>query len=131
MTLHLANHSVRKPLGVVENVLMKVNKVIILVDFMILDVDDDVEVPLILRHLFLNTSSVLIDAKGGKMMLRVGQEQVVFTLPDVMKHTLDHDDMLYFTDETDLIISDCVQEVLALNLLDEYLDKIEVKEVEE
>ena len=131
MTLQLADRSVRKPRGVVEDVLIKVDKLIIPVDFVILDVDDDVEVPLILGRPFLNTSGALIDVRGGKMTLRVGEEQVVFSLPAAMKHTLDHDDAYYFTDTTDLIISDCVQEVLALNPLDEYLEDIEVEETEE
>ena len=48
MTLQLADRSMRKPRGVVEDVLTKVDKLIIPVDFVILDVDDDVEVPLIL-----------------------------------------------------------------------------------
>ena len=65
------------------------------------------------------------------MTLRVGEEQVIFTLPEAMKHTLDHDDAYYFTDNTDLIISDCVQEILALNPLDGYLEDIEVEETEE
>lgn len=55
------------------------------------------------------------------MTLRVGQEEVVFTLLDTLGHTLDHDEKLYFTDETDIVAFDCVQEVLSLNPLDEYL----------
>ena len=65
------------------------------------------------------------------MTLRVGEEQVIFTLLEAMKHTLDHVDAYYFTDNTDLIISDCVQEVLALNPLDKYLEGIEINEVED
>ncbi|XP_039135746.1 uncharacterized protein LOC120273170 [Dioscorea cayenensis subsp. rotundata] len=91
MTLQLADRSVRRPRAVVEDVLVRVDKLIIPVDFMILDVDDDVEVPLILGHPFLNTSGALIDVKEGKMTLRVRDEQVVFTLPEAMKHTHNHD----------------------------------------
>lgn len=96
-------------------------------DFVILDVDNDVEVSLILGCPFLNTSGALIDVNEGKMTLRVGEEQVVLTLLEVMKHTLNHDDTLYFTDETDLIISNCVQEMLALNPLDDYLEELDSK----
>lgn len=117
MTLQLADWSVRKPRGVVQDVLIRVGKLIILVDFIVLDVDDDVKVPLILGRPFLNTLGSLIDVKWGKITLRVGDEEVVFTLPDAMKHTLDHDDILYFTDETNLIISDHVREVLAMSPL--------------
>ena len=128
MTLQLADRSIRKPRGVVEDVVVKVDKFVFPVDFVILDVDDEVEVPLILGRPFLNTSGALIDVKEGKMTLRVGEEEVIFKLPEAMKHTLDHDDSLYFTDETDMIISDCVQEVLALNPLDEYLEELDHKE---
>ena len=62
------------------------------------------------------------------MTLRVGEEEVIFKLQEAMKHTLDHDDSPYFTDETDMIISDCVQEVLASNTLDEYLEELDHKE---
>ncbi|XP_039126184.1 uncharacterized protein LOC120262175 [Dioscorea cayenensis subsp. rotundata] len=120
----------RKPRGVVQNVLVRVDKLIIPVEFVILDVDDDVEVPLILGCLFLNSSRTLIDNKGWKMTLRVGDEQVVFTLPEAMKHTLDYDDTLYFTDVTNVIIYDYVQKVLTLNPLDEYFDGIEIEETE-
>ena len=47
---------------------------------MILDLDDRVEVPLILTRPFLGTSQALIDAKDGKMVLRVVEEKVVFKL---------------------------------------------------
>lgn len=94
-------------------------------DFVIIDVDDDVEVPLILGRPFLNTSGAVIDVKDGKMTLRVGEEEVVFTLSKAMKHTLDHDDTLYFIDKTELIISDCVQEVLAMNPLNDYLGELD------
>ncbi|XP_039145572.1 uncharacterized protein LOC120282792 [Dioscorea cayenensis subsp. rotundata] len=48
MTIQLADWSIKKPRGVVEDVLVRVDKLIIPVDFVILDMDDDVEVPLIL-----------------------------------------------------------------------------------
>lgn len=73
---------------------MKDDKLIIPVDFVILCMDDDVEVLLILGCPFLNTSGALTDMKGGKMTLRVGDEQVVFNLPQAMKNTLNHDGAL-------------------------------------
>ncbi|XP_039118484.1 uncharacterized protein LOC120254447 [Dioscorea cayenensis subsp. rotundata] len=56
MMIQLADRSIKKPRGVVEDVLVRVDKLIIPVDFIILDVDDDVEVPLILGRPFLNTA---------------------------------------------------------------------------
>ena len=53
MTIQLANRSVRHPRGNVEDVLVKVDKYIFLANFIVLDVDEDVEVPLIIRRPFL------------------------------------------------------------------------------
>ena len=48
MSLQLADRLVKYPTGKIEYVLVKVDKFIFLVDFVILDMDEDVEVPLIL-----------------------------------------------------------------------------------
>lgn len=48
MTLQLADRFIRHPRKVIEHVLVKVDKFILPMDFIILDVDEDVEVPLIL-----------------------------------------------------------------------------------
>lgn len=46
--MQLADSSIRHPKGIIEDVLVKVDKFIFCVDFVILDVDKDVYVPLIL-----------------------------------------------------------------------------------
>ncbi|XP_039118071.1 uncharacterized protein LOC120253963 [Dioscorea cayenensis subsp. rotundata] len=64
MTIKLEDWSIKKPRGVSEDVLVRVDKLIIPVDFVIIDVDDDVKVPLILGRPFLNTIGALIDPRG-------------------------------------------------------------------
>ena len=51
----MANHSIAKPWGVIEDVFVKVDKFIYPVDFVVLDMGDDNEVPLILGQSFLAT----------------------------------------------------------------------------
>ncbi|XP_039115797.1 uncharacterized protein LOC120251312 [Dioscorea cayenensis subsp. rotundata] len=80
MTIQLADGSIKKPRGVVEDVLVRVDKLIIPIEFVILDVDDDVEVPLILGRPFLNTTGALIDVKCWMMKLRVGDKEFIFTM---------------------------------------------------
>nr|GEZ12490.1 reverse transcriptase domain-containing protein [Tanacetum cinerariifolium] len=58
MVLELADRTISKPTGVVENVFVKVGKFYFPVDFVVLDSIDDPRVPLILGRPFLN----LIDA---------------------------------------------------------------------
>ena len=68
------------PRGIIKVILVKWDKFIFLVDFVILVLDDRVEVALILGKPFLATSQALIDIKDRRMVLRVGVEKVVFKL---------------------------------------------------
>ncbi|CAL1396333.1 unnamed protein product [Linum trigynum] len=62
ITLQLADRSVQVPKGVVD-VLVKVGKFIFPADFVILEMEEDREVPLILGRTFLATGGALIDSK--------------------------------------------------------------------
>ncbi|KAJ9538247.1 hypothetical protein OSB04_030980 [Centaurea solstitialis] len=78
--LQLADRSIKYPYGVIEDVLVKVGKFYFPVDFFILDIDEDKEIPLILGRPFLATGGALIDVQGGKLTLRVGDESVEFNV---------------------------------------------------
>lgn len=59
----LADRSTLHPRGIIEDVLMKVVKFIFPIDFVILDLEDRVEVHFILIRPFLAISQALIDVK--------------------------------------------------------------------
>nr|GEW80394.1 reverse transcriptase domain-containing protein [Tanacetum cinerariifolium] len=61
MTLELANRSISRPIGVAEDVYVKVRKFHFPADFVIIDFDADPRVPLILRRSFLKTERDLND----------------------------------------------------------------------
>ena len=63
ITLQLADRSIKYPRGIVEDVLVKVNKFIFPIDFIVLDMKEDYDVPLILGRLFLATGGALIDVQ--------------------------------------------------------------------
>ena len=58
--------------------LVKVGKFIFLVDFVVINMEEDKEVPLVLGRPFLATGATLIDVKKGELTLRVGIEEVHF-----------------------------------------------------
>lgn len=60
MMIQLVERSICHTNGVVEDMLVKMDRFIFLVDFVICDVDEDVEIPLILGSPFLATSKALI-----------------------------------------------------------------------
>ncbi|XP_073129389.1 uncharacterized protein [Henckelia pumila] len=72
ITLQLADRSITYPRGIVEDVLVKVDKFIFPADFVILDMDEDEETPLIFGRPFLATARALIDVHKGELTLRVG-----------------------------------------------------------
>ena len=61
VTLQLADRSLKHPRGVIEDVLVKVDKFIFPADFIVLDMEEDKEIPIILGRLFLATGRAMID----------------------------------------------------------------------
>ncbi|XP_058755152.1 uncharacterized protein LOC131628322 [Vicia villosa] len=70
MTLLFADHSVKRPYGIVEDVLVKIDKFVFPVDFVILEMLEDEEIPIILGRPFLETGRCLIDIEEGTMTLK-------------------------------------------------------------
>src|SRR5262249_53584443 len=80
MSIQLADRSIRHPRDIIENVLVKVAKFIFPTDFVIIDMDENFEVPLILGRPFLATGRALIDVKQGKLILRVQDEEIILEM---------------------------------------------------
>ncbi|GKB70155.1 putative reverse transcriptase domain-containing protein [Tanacetum coccineum] len=80
MVIEMADRSMQLPKGIVENVLVKINKFIFLVDFIILDMVEDDKVPIILGRPMLATAHARIDVFGKKISLEVGTEQINFDI---------------------------------------------------
>ena len=57
----MPDRTLEKPKGIIEDVLVKVGKFIFQVDFIILDMEEDSQVPLLLGRPFLATGAALID----------------------------------------------------------------------
>ena len=71
MTLQLVVRSLKHSWGVIEDELVQVDKFIFMTDFIILDMEEDKEIPIILEKLFLAIGRVLINEQKGKLRLRV------------------------------------------------------------
>ncbi|KAK2436550.1 hypothetical protein QL285_021538 [Trifolium repens] len=72
--LVLANQSTIHSAGTIEDVLVKVKDLVFPADFMILDIQEDEEHPIILGRPFLATSRALIDVELAELTLRSGEE---------------------------------------------------------
>ena len=63
----MADRIVKRPIGILHDVLVKVESFIFPADFLILDCEVDFEVPIILGSPFLATGRAIIDMEKGKM----------------------------------------------------------------
>ncbi|GJR96190.1 putative ribonuclease H-like domain-containing protein [Tanacetum coccineum] len=79
LIVELVDRTVKYPKGITENVLVGIGKFVFPVDFIILDMPEDIKVPLILERPFLSTARAKIDVYKRKITLRVGEERIVFT----------------------------------------------------
>ncbi|GKB69943.1 putative reverse transcriptase domain-containing protein [Tanacetum coccineum] len=61
LIVELADRTVKYPKGITENVLVGIGKFTFLVDFIIIDMPEDIKVPLILGRPFLSTARAKID----------------------------------------------------------------------
>ena len=65
VTLQLDDRSLKHPRGIIEDVLVKVDKFIFPIDFIVLDMEKDREIPIILGRPLLSIERVLIDVQKG------------------------------------------------------------------
>ncbi|GKC85235.1 reverse transcriptase domain-containing protein [Tanacetum coccineum] len=78
MTLELANRTVTYPIGIAEDVVVRVDGFTFLADFVVVNFEPDQRVPIILGRPFLRTAKALIDLYEEKLTLRVGNDELVF-----------------------------------------------------
>nr|GEW64330.1 reverse transcriptase domain-containing protein [Tanacetum cinerariifolium] len=113
MTLELADRSITRPKGVVEDVFVKVEKFHFPTDFVVVDFKADPRVPLILRRSFLRTGRALIDVYGEEITLQVNDESVTFNLNQTMRYSSTYDDnSVNRVDVIDIACEEFVQDVL-------------------
>ncbi|KAL8462161.1 hypothetical protein ACS0TY_033292 [Phlomoides rotata] len=85
------------PRGIIEDVLINVDKFIFLVDFVVLDIKKDEFIPLILRRPFLATGRAVIDVKKCELILNVDNDHILFNIYKVRKF-LENEDEEYMSD---------------------------------
>nr|GEZ18008.1 hypothetical protein [Tanacetum cinerariifolium] len=113
MTHELADRSITRPKGVAEDVYVKVGQFHFLTDFVVVDFEADIRVPLILGRSFLRTGRALIDVYGEENTLRVNDESVTFNLNQTMRYSSTYDDnSVIRVDVIDIACEEFVQDVL-------------------
>ncbi|GJY05081.1 reverse transcriptase domain-containing protein, partial [Tanacetum coccineum] len=116
MTLKLADRSISRPIGIAEDVYVKVGKFQFPADFVVINFDVDPRVPLILGRSFLKTGRALIDVYDGELTLRVGKEAVTFNLDQTSRYSSNYDNSVNRIDIIDVACEEYSQEFLGFSM---------------
>nr|GEV47135.1 reverse transcriptase domain-containing protein [Tanacetum cinerariifolium] len=122
MVLELADRTISKPTGVVENVFVKVGKLYFPADFIILDFVVDPRVPLILGRPFLSTTHALIDVYEGKITLRHDDQSFTLKCGDTPSISYNNLESLNKVDLIDATCDEYSQELLGFT--DDVLNEV-------
>ena len=79
LNLHLADSTIKKPFGRINDILILANRNYVPIDFIVLDIDCNLSCPIILGRSFLRNIGVVIDMKAGNI-------KFYFPLRKGMKH---------------------------------------------
>lgn len=109
MSLQLDYQSVTYPIGILEDISVRIGQLYIPTDFVIMDIKEDEDILILLGRPFLSTAGVIIDVKRGKMTFKIGDRKVVFILSKFLKVSAIDD-------------SCCV-----IDIIDEYINKLDMK----
>ncbi|GKD46036.1 reverse transcriptase domain-containing protein, partial [Tanacetum coccineum] len=115
MNLELADRSITRPIGVTEDVFVKVGKFHFLADFVVVDYDADPQVPLILERPFLRTAHALIDVYGEELTLRVDDEAITFKVGQTSRYSYNDAKLVNRIDVIDVSCEEYAQEVLGFS----------------
>ncbi|GKC60772.1 reverse transcriptase domain-containing protein [Tanacetum coccineum] len=115
MTLKLADRSITRPIGIAEDVFVKVGKFYFLADFMVVDYDADPWVPLILGRPFLRTDRALIDVYGEEITLRFNDEAITFKVGQTLRYSYNNSESVNRIDVIGVSCEEYAQEVLGFS----------------
>ncbi|GKD51694.1 putative reverse transcriptase domain-containing protein, partial [Tanacetum coccineum] len=121
MYIELADKSTQIPRGIAENVIVKIDRFVFPVDFVVLDIKEDHKIPIILGRPFLDTAHAMIDVFNKKISFEVGDETITFNIEKSMRFPPSDDDTCHSVDIIDLSILNHVQEILPSKTFDSFL----------
>ncbi|XP_074327643.1 uncharacterized protein LOC141665559 [Apium graveolens] len=117
---------IKYPLGILEDAPVRVRKFYIPLDFVVLGMEEDSQIPIILGRPFLCTTCAVIDVKNGTLTLSVGDDKITFTLTSTLKSPLlentcckiDVIDKNFDDELPQILLNDALEAVLMLEALE-------------
>nr|XP_016498866.1 PREDICTED: uncharacterized protein LOC107817528 [Nicotiana tabacum] len=124
MLLQLADHTVKRPTGILDDVLVHVGKFVFPADFVILDCQVDEEIPIILGRPFLATGRALIDCETRELKMRLNDEKVIFNVQQSMRRPSEYANC-FLMETVDVILHEDDVTLTAKDTLEAYMTNLE------
>ncbi|WZZ71975.1 hypothetical protein YC2023_083345 [Brassica napus] len=111
LSLVLADRSVKIPVGILEDLPLMVGNFEIPTDFVLLEMGEEAQDPLILGRPFLTTAGAIVNVRQGKIDIHLGQGNILhFDINEVMKKPTIQNQVFYI-DEMDALADDLLEEL--------------------
>jgi hypothetical protein len=118
ITLQLADRSIKRPRGILEDVLVQVKEFILPADFIVLDMEEtpmQSALPIILGRPFMRTADTKICVKKGTVSMRVNDEKIEFKVFDALKLPQDDNDCFNVC-----VVQSIVEEIFQVHSFDPF-----------
>ncbi|XP_047263646.1 uncharacterized protein LOC124896151 [Capsicum annuum] len=89
MQLVMADRLIKQSVGILHDVLVKVEDFILPADFVVLDCDVDLEIPIIFGRQLLATERVIVDMKLNELKFRLDKKEAKFKMHQPMSQQND------------------------------------------
>ncbi|XP_049414715.1 uncharacterized protein LOC125877471 [Solanum stenotomum] len=119
MRLLMADRSIKHHVGILYDILVKVDRFIFPANFVILDCEIDAYIPIILGRPFLATRRALVDVESGELKFRVNEDVLTFNVCKSMKKPSD----IHVVSTSD-VIDEAVASVSHLMCISEQLEAV-------
>ncbi|XP_025670365.1 uncharacterized protein [Arachis hypogaea] len=119
ISLQLADSSAKIPLGVIEDMIVRVGPFAFPIDFVVLEIEEHKNVSIILGRPFLATRRTFIDVENGKVILRVNEDEFVLDATKAMDYPNVSEECMRID-----IIDSLVEETHSVESLEEELQDI-------
>ncbi|XP_056845060.1 uncharacterized protein LOC130496730 [Raphanus sativus] len=111
LSLVLADRSVKYPVGILEDLPLMVGNCEVPTDFVVLEMGEEAQDPLILGRPFLATAGAIVNVKEGKIDLHLGKRHILhFDIKEVMKKPTVQGQIFYI-EEMDALADELLEEL--------------------
>ncbi|XP_078171999.1 uncharacterized protein LOC144566016 [Carex rostrata] len=124
MSLQLADRSVQYPSRIAEAVVVQIGKFYIPVDFVVVEIEEDLHIPRLFGRDFLSTAGTIIDVTRRRISFSIGDKKVEFNIFESMQFPSNDNNIICRINVLDTKIAAQIDKVTNGGQPDENLDEI-------